>query len=73
LGAPPTDVEGSTRLLHESGDDYAAALDARMTNLPSPWTLFAGRRGELEEIDRMFPDPGCRLHTARGTSSKDLR
>jgi hypothetical protein len=44
-----------------------------MTNLPSPRTSFAARRGELEEIERVFGDPGCRLYTRRGASSEDLR
>jgi hypothetical protein len=33
-----------------------------MTNLPSPRTSFAARRGELEEIERVFADPDCRLY-----------
>src|SRR5438045_5212727 len=37
-----------------------------MKNLPSPRTSFVGRASELEAIDRLLDDPGCRLLTLVG-------
>ena len=41
-------------------------IDAGMKNLPLPRTSFVGRASELEEIDRLLEDPGCRLLTLVG-------
>ena len=37
-----------------------------MKNLPVPRTSFVGRASELEAIDRLLEDPGCRLLTLVG-------
>jgi predicted ATPase len=37
-----------------------------MKNLPLPRTSFVGRASELEAIDRLLEDPGCRLLTLVG-------
>jgi predicted ATPase/class 3 adenylate cyclase len=41
-------------------------LDAGSTNLPASRTSFVGRSEELEAIDRLLSDPGCRLLTLLG-------
>jgi predicted ATPase/class 3 adenylate cyclase len=41
-------------------------LEAGMKNLPLPRTSFVGRESELEAIDRLLEDPGCRLLTLVG-------
>ncbi len=41
-------------------------LEAGMRNLPLPRTSFVGRASELEAIDRLLEDPGCRLLTLVG-------
>ena len=41
-------------------------LEAGMKNLPAPRTSFVGRTAELDEIDRLLEDPGCRLLTLVG-------
>jgi predicted ATPase/class 3 adenylate cyclase len=41
-------------------------LDAGSTNLPASRTSFVGRADELEAIDRLLEDPGCRLLTLLG-------
>jgi predicted ATPase len=41
-------------------------IEAGMKNLPAPRTSFVGRASELEAIDRMLEDPGCRLLTLVG-------
>src|SRR5213080_2221019 len=41
-------------------------IEAGMKNLPLPRTSFVGRASELEEIDRLLDDPGCRLLTLVG-------
>src|SRR5437764_11451396 len=41
-------------------------IEAGMKNLPLPRTSFVGRASELEEIDRLLEDPGCRLLTLVG-------
>src|SRR5437867_4596107 len=41
-------------------------LEAGMKNLPLPRTSFVGRASELEAIDRLLQDPGCRLLTLVG-------
>jgi len=41
-------------------------LEAGMKNLPLPPTSFVGRASELEAIDRLLEDPGCRLLTLVG-------
>src|SRR5438874_3473881 len=41
-------------------------IEAGMKNLPLPRTSFVGRASELEAIDRLFDDPGCRLLTLVG-------
>lgn len=41
-------------------------IEAGMKNLPLPRTSFVGRASELEAIDRMLEDPGCRLLTLVG-------
>jgi predicted ATPase/class 3 adenylate cyclase len=41
-------------------------LDAGSTNLPASRTSFVGRADELEAIDRLLEDPGCRLLTLVG-------
>src|SRR5438128_7075965 len=41
-------------------------LEAGMKNLPLPRTSFVGRASELEAIDRLLEDPGCRLLTLVG-------
>src|SRR6201997_860798 len=41
-------------------------LEAGMKNLPLPPTSFVGRVSELEAIDRLLDDPGCRLLTLVG-------
>ena len=41
-------------------------IEAGMKNLPGPLTSFVGRASELDEIDRLLEDPGCRLLTLVG-------
>jgi predicted ATPase/class 3 adenylate cyclase len=41
-------------------------VEAGMKNLPMPRTSFVGRASELEAIERMLEDPGCRLLTLVG-------
>ncbi len=41
-------------------------IEAGMKNLPLPRTSFVGRASELEAIDRLLDDPGCRLLTLVG-------
>jgi predicted ATPase/class 3 adenylate cyclase len=41
-------------------------VDAGMKNLPVPRTSFVGRASELEAIERLLEDPGCRLLTLVG-------
>jgi predicted ATPase/class 3 adenylate cyclase len=41
-------------------------IEAGMKNLPQPRTSFVGRASELEAIDRLLEDPGCRLLTLVG-------
>src|SRR5690348_13777748 len=41
-------------------------IEAGMRNLPGPRTSFVGRAAELDEIDRLLEDPGCRLLTLVG-------
>src|SRR5690242_9438575 len=41
-------------------------VEAGMKNLPAPRTSFVGRESELEAIERMLEDPGCRLLTLVG-------
>ena len=41
-------------------------IEAGMKNLPAPRTSFVGRESELDEIDRLLEDPGCRLLTLVG-------
>jgi predicted ATPase/class 3 adenylate cyclase len=41
-------------------------VEAGMKNLPLPRTSFVGRASELEAIDRLLEDPGCRLLTLVG-------
>jgi predicted ATPase len=41
-------------------------IEAGMKNLPVPRTSFVGRASELEAIDRLLEDPGCRLLTLVG-------
>jgi predicted ATPase len=41
-------------------------IEAGMKNLPAPRTSFVGRTSELDEIDRLFADPDCRLLTLVG-------
>jgi predicted ATPase/class 3 adenylate cyclase len=41
-------------------------LEAGMKNLPLPRTSFVGRASELEAIDQLLEDPGCRLLTLVG-------
>src|SRR5438874_8654200 len=41
-------------------------IEAGTKNLPLPRTSFVGRASELEAIDRLFDDPGCRLLTLVG-------
>jgi predicted ATPase len=41
-------------------------IEAGMKNLPLPRTSFVGRDSELEEIDGLLDDPGCRLLTLVG-------
>jgi predicted ATPase/class 3 adenylate cyclase len=41
-------------------------IEAGMKNLPLPRTSFVGRVSELEAIDRLLDDPGCRLLTLVG-------
>src|SRR5437764_1647540 len=41
-------------------------IEAGMKNLPLPPTSFVGRASELEAIDRLLDDPGCRLLTLVG-------
>src|SRR3954453_3157604 len=41
-------------------------IDSGMKNLPLPRTSFVGRASELEAIDRLLDDPGCRLLTLVG-------
>jgi predicted ATPase len=41
-------------------------IEAGMKNLPLPRTSFVGRASELEEIDRLLEEPGCRLLTLVG-------
>lgn len=41
-------------------------IEAGMKNLPLPRTSFVGRASELEAIDRLLEDPGCRLLTLVG-------
>jgi predicted ATPase len=41
-------------------------IEAGMKNLPAPRTSFVGRASELDEIDRLLEDGGCRLLTLVG-------
>jgi predicted ATPase len=41
-------------------------VEAGMKNLPVPRTSFVGRSSELEAIERLLEDPGCRLLTLVG-------
>jgi predicted ATPase/class 3 adenylate cyclase len=41
-------------------------IEAGMKNLPVPPTSFVGRSSELEAVDRLLEDPGCRLLTLVG-------
>ena len=41
-------------------------IEAGMKNLPVPRTSFVGRASELEAIERLLEDPGCRLLTLVG-------
>src|SRR5881397_2476451 len=41
-------------------------IEAGMKNLPLPRTSFVGRASELDAIDRLLEDPGCRLLTLVG-------
>jgi predicted ATPase/class 3 adenylate cyclase len=41
-------------------------IEAGMKNFPVPGTSFVGRASELEAIDRLLEDPGCRLLTLVG-------
>jgi predicted ATPase/class 3 adenylate cyclase len=41
-------------------------IEAGIKNLPLPRTSFVGRASELETIDRLLDDPGCRLLTLVG-------
>jgi predicted ATPase/class 3 adenylate cyclase len=41
-------------------------VESGMKNLPAPRTSFVGRASELDEIDRLLGDPGCRLLTLVG-------
>jgi len=41
-------------------------VEAGMKNLPAPRTSFVGRASELEAIERLLDDPGCRLLTLVG-------
>jgi class 3 adenylate cyclase len=41
-------------------------IEAGLKNLPVPRTSFVGRASELEAIDRLLEDPGCRLLTLVG-------
>src|SRR5690349_19156110 len=41
-------------------------VEAGIKNLPLPRTSFVGRASELEAIDRLLEDPGCRLLTLVG-------
>jgi len=41
-------------------------IDSGMKNLPLPRTSFVGRASELEAIDRLLDDSGCRLLTLVG-------
>jgi predicted ATPase/class 3 adenylate cyclase len=41
-------------------------VEAGMKNLPAPRTSFVGRAAELDEIDRLFEHPDCRLLTLVG-------
>ena len=41
-------------------------LEGGMKDLPLPRTSFVGRASDLEEIDRLLEDPGCRLLTLFG-------
>lgn len=41
-------------------------IEAGTKNLPLPRTSFVGRASELEAIDRLLDDPGCRLLTLVG-------
>jgi predicted ATPase/class 3 adenylate cyclase len=41
-------------------------IEAGMKNLPLPRTSFVGRASELEAIDGLLDDPGCRLVTLVG-------
>jgi class 3 adenylate cyclase len=45
-------------------------LEAGMKNLPLPRTSFVGRESELEAIDRLLEDPGCRLLTLVGPGGR---
>ena len=49
-----------------SGFPPLKTLDAGSTNLPASRTSFVGRTEELEAIDRLLGDPGCRLLTLLG-------
>jgi predicted ATPase/class 3 adenylate cyclase len=41
-------------------------IEAGVKNLPLPRTSFVGRASELDAIDRLLDDPGCRLLTLVG-------
>jgi predicted ATPase len=45
---------------------FLKTIEAGMTSLPLPRTSFVGRASELEAIDRLLEDPGCRLLTLVG-------
>jgi hypothetical protein len=40
------------------------SMEAGMKNLPAPRTSFVGRSSELDEIDRLLGDPGCKTRLA---------
>src|SRR6476620_1802856 len=45
---------------------FLKTVEAGMKNLPAPGTSFVGRASELEAIERLLEDPGCRLLTLVG-------
>ncbi len=49
-------------------DDFPLlkTIEAGMKNLPAPRTSFVGRGEELDAIDRLLEEPGCRLLTLVG-------
>src|SRR3954452_13380676 len=48
-------------------------IEAGMKNLPAARTSFVGRAAELDEIDRLLGDPGCRLLTLVGRAGRERR